>query len=326
MRLCGAAFRPLGIEGMLASSQAEKDLIEEYFLWQSPEASVSFLQKVYSETVVGHKHDVWDVHASDGRWWVITNPINLYSQTQFPNLDYAVSFHLGLCLRTVKTDEQRHSFDHITLFSALLNELQGLPDSLGQAKALPDYQGIGVRCRELLLSFIDAAQNVIKWPVDDPPQRANFRAWTDVIFDTLLGGATHQARRRLLKSQCNEAWTFSNWLTHAKSATWHDAEAAQAAVDHAIGFGVSLLLRTIRSVPEQCPGCGSPNLSPEDGWPEAAPDTTWERPVCTDCGWTGLPVRIDPSAPPRQLIIREGGENTGECIIPDVPLTKLKRP
>lgn len=311
---------------MLASSKAEKEFVEEYFRWQSPQATVSFLQKVYSETVVGHKHDAWDVHASDGRWWVITNPTNLYSQTQFPNLDYAVTFHLGLCVRMPRTDEETPSFSHVTAFSPLLNDLQALPDSLGQAKSLSDYQGIGVKCRELLLSFIDAAQDVIKWPVDDPPQRANFRAWTDIIFDTLLGGQTHQARRRLFKSLFNEAWTFSNWLTHAKSATWHDAEAAQATVDHAIGFGVSLLLRIIRSVPEQCPQCGSPHLSPEEGGTETAPETTWERPVCTGCGWTGLPVRTDPSSPPRQLIVREGGENTGECIVPDIPLTRLERP
>lgn len=311
---------------MLASSQAEKQTVEEYFLWQSPDATISFLQKVYSETVAGHKHDVWDVHASDGRWWVITSPTNLYSQTQFPNLDYAVTFHLGLCLRIPRTDERNRLDVHITPFSVLLNELHALPDALGQAKALSDYQGIGVKCRELLLSFIDAAQNAIKWPVEEPPQRANFRAWIDIIFDNVLGGPAHQARRRLFKYQFNEAWTFANWLTHAKSATWHDAEAAQTTVDHAIGFGVSLLLRAIRAVPEQCPKCGSPNLTPEDGWPEELPDTVWQRPVCEDCDWKGLPVLVDPTAPPTQLIVREGGENTGECIIPDVPLTRLTRP
>jgi hypothetical protein len=311
---------------MLASTQEERETVEEYFLWQSPKASISFLQKVYCETVAGHKHDVWDVHASDGRWWVITNPTNLYSQTQFPNLDYAVTFHLGLCVRIPRTDEQKETDAYFTPFSALLNELHNLPDSLGQAKSLSDYQGMGVKCRELLLSFVGAAQDAIKWPVEKPPQRANFRAWTDTIFDTVLGGQVQQERRRLFKSLFNEAWTFANWLTHTKSATWHDAEAAQTTVDHAIGFGVSLLLRVIRIVPEQCHKCGSPNLSPQEARPDEMPDTVWQRPACEDCDWTGLPVRVDPDAPQTELITRQGGENTGECIIPNVPLTRLTRP
>jgi hypothetical protein len=53
---------------------------------------------------MGHAHDVWDVHASDGRWWVITNPTNLYSQNQFPSMDLAVTFHMGLTLRIPRGD------------------------------------------------------------------------------------------------------------------------------------------------------------------------------------------------------------------------------
>jgi hypothetical protein len=33
----------------------------------------------------------------EGRWWVITNLTNLYSQTHFPSLDYTLSFHIELC-------------------------------------------------------------------------------------------------------------------------------------------------------------------------------------------------------------------------------------
>ncbi|UGV27002.1 hypothetical protein E0H22_15675 [Rhodopseudomonas boonkerdii] len=311
---------------MLTSTKEERRSVEEYFLWQSPEATISFLQKVYCETVAGHRHDVWDVHASDGRWWIITNPTNLYSQTQFPNMDYAVTFHLGLCLRIPRTDSENKADAFFTPFSAVLNELNVLPDALGQAKSLSDYQGIGVKCRELLLSFVGAAQDAINWSVEKPPQRANFRAWIDIIFDTVLGGQAQQERRRLFKSLFNEAWTFSNWLTHTKSATWHDAEAAQTTIDHAIGFGTSLLLRVIRLVPEECPKCGSPDIAPQESRPAERPNTVWQRPACRDCDWTGLPVRVDPKASSLPLIKREGREDTGECIVPNVPLTKLAHP
>src|SRR4051812_5257174 len=94
---------------MLPASDEERAYIRDYYLSQSPKAEARFLQKVYSEAIMGHVHDVWDVHASDGRWWVITNPTNLYSQDQFPNMDYAVTFHVGLCLRVPRTERQMRS-------------------------------------------------------------------------------------------------------------------------------------------------------------------------------------------------------------------------
>ena len=312
---------------MLRATPEEREHVEGYFLSQSKDAEVTFLQKVHSESVAGHRHDVWDVHASDGRWWVITNPTNLYSQTQFPNMDYAVTFHLGLCIRIPRTDKQRETDIHVLPFAALLTGLQNLPEDVADADELADYQAIGVKSRELLLSFIGVAQDIIKWPVEKPPQRANFREWIDIIFNTLLGGKEHEARRRLLKSACNEAWTFCNWLTHTKSATWHDAEAAQGAVEQAIEPGVSLLLRTIRLVPEECPKCGSPHLAPEEGRSEEEPGKILQRPACGHCGWRGLPVRIDPGAPKVEIVTREESDaETGACIVPNVPLTKLARP
>jgi hypothetical protein len=92
---------------MLPATEEEKEYVTSYYLSQSPAgAKVLFLQKVYSETVINHRHDVWDVHTSDGRWWIITNPTNLYSQEQFPNMDLAVSLHMGICLRIPRSEKQ----------------------------------------------------------------------------------------------------------------------------------------------------------------------------------------------------------------------------
>ena len=68
-----------------------------------------------------------------------------------------------------------------------------------------------------------------------------------------------------------EAWTISNWLTHAKSSTWYDAEAATSTVEHALGLVTSLAVRRVREVPEACPSCGSNRLSPERGENTATP-------------------------------------------------------
>jgi hypothetical protein len=58
----------------------ERRQIEEYLRSQSgDDFEIEHVVKLTSEYVLGHQYDVWDAHTSDGRWWVITNPVNLYS-------------------------------------------------------------------------------------------------------------------------------------------------------------------------------------------------------------------------------------------------------
>jgi hypothetical protein len=314
---------------MLPATEKEKADVIRYYLSQSPGAEVSFLQKVYSEAIIGHRHDVWDVHASDVRWWVITNPTNLYSQAQFPNMDIAVTFHMGLCLRVPRTQQQRKSDRNIRPFGAIFTKLQEVSDALGQAQNAADYQAVGMRTREALLAFVGAAQDVAEWTTEAAPKRADFRAWSELICNAALAGPAQKERRHLFKSLLSDAWVFTNWLTHAQSATWHDAEAAQTTIEHVLGLATSLVLRHIRSVPEQCPDCGSPRLFPEEGRRDDLPEIAWERPVCENCGWTGKPVPVDESSTEPEgdeLFTRVGGGDDGEHIVPAVPLTKLSKP
>jgi hypothetical protein len=148
-----------------------------------------------------------------------------------------------------------------------------------------------------------------------------------LICSVALAGGSQKARRRLFRVLLEEAWVFTNWLTHAQTATWHDAEAAHAITEHALGLAMSLVVRHIRSVPEQCPECGSPHLYPQEGWRGDSPEIAWERPVCDDCGWKGMPVQVgERSADPDDLFTRLGGSDDDECVIPTVPLSKLSRP
>ncbi len=94
---------------MLPATQEEIDQVTSYFEWQARDLKVEFIQKVYTESILGHRHDVWDVHTDKDRWWVITNLSNLYSQEQFPNMDLAVTFHVGLCLRIPRSEKQKLS-------------------------------------------------------------------------------------------------------------------------------------------------------------------------------------------------------------------------
>lgn len=81
---------------MLKASEEEIGSIREHFEWQALDLEVTFRQKV------------WDIHTNKDRWWVIIGGTNLYSQQQFPNMDLALTFHIGLILRIQRTVEQRN--------------------------------------------------------------------------------------------------------------------------------------------------------------------------------------------------------------------------
>lgn len=142
----------------MESPEHERRAIVRYFELESgTEAKVEHAEKVASERIFDRRHDVWDVHASDGRWWVITEPTNLYAQDQFPGMDYALSFHLGVTTRVfarqarearVSTEEQRDRL------ATSWRRFEQAGEALDQADEAEEFQAVGMRCREALLSFV----------------------------------------------------------------------------------------------------------------------------------------------------------------------------
>jgi hypothetical protein len=82
----------------IRASTREKDAIRAYVEDQAHE-EVIHLEKAASELVGPVRHDIWEVHCPESRWWVLTNPTNLYSQQDFKSRDVVLTFHLGLALR-----------------------------------------------------------------------------------------------------------------------------------------------------------------------------------------------------------------------------------
>jgi hypothetical protein len=200
-------------------------------------------------------------------------------------------------------------------------------DALSGAQEVSDFQAVGVRCREALLAFTGAAQIVMPWlgNAAEKPKQADFKAWVEHVCSVSLVGQTHEQRRHLFKTLLDEAWRFSNWLTHAKASNWYDAEAAATTVEHALGLAASLVIRHVRAVPEACPACGSNRLSPRRGVHSSVPCVEWERPTCEKCGWVGEPVPIlgEPGA---YVAEKDRPPPEGECIIPAAPLRELLKP
>ena len=312
---------------MLPATPEETQAVIDYMNSQTPDLKVEFLQKVYTENVLSHQHQVWDVHTNVDRWWVITNPTNLYAQEQFPNMDLAVTFHVGLCLRIPRSHKQKLSDLPIEPFAECYRYMAEASDALDHAQEVADYQAIGVRCREALLAFSSAAQIALPWISSEPkPKRADFKAWVDHICVVCMAGQTHEHRRQLFKSLLDNSWKFANWLTHTKTSRWYDAEAATSTVEHAISLGTSAVIRHMRGVPETCPACGSHRLSPERGVNPELSDIEWERPTCKKCGWTGKPVPIFEAVEDYGQEEDKAPIVDGDHMIPTVPLRKLLKP
>lgn len=308
---------------MLTATQDEIDKIKAYVESHDLKLKVTFAQKMHVENILGHLHEVWDIHCKRKRFWLITNPTFIYDQTMFPNMDLMVTFHVGLCLRMPRSERQPLSDLPVEPFAECVRLAREANDALRQAQEVSDYQTIGVRCREVLLALVAAAQVVMPWTgPGEAPQKANLKEWADHMCTVGLPGMAHKDRRKLLKQLLVSAWDFDCWLAHTKSSNWYDAETATTTTDHVVEAWISVLIRHVRKVPESCPACGSSRLFPQRAHDPEEPEAEYERAVCDKCGWIGEATRITevPMAPARPSAPPEG-----ECSISTVPLTRAGR-
>jgi hypothetical protein len=310
---------------MLNATDDDRQAIVDYLASQAHDENVSFLQKVYSERLHGTTHDIWDVHTDKDRWWVITNPTNLYLQSQFPNMDLALTFHVGLSVRIPRSERTDIRDLNAEPLLAAWRALEQAREAILTAQEIEDYQAVGVRCRECLLRIIHAMQHLVVAPDGSDLKASDFIGWSEVVADVSLAGGSQKARRRLLKSSARECWEFVNWLTHATDSHYNDVEAALEATDQALGLFTTACIRYVRAVPDSCPSCGSQRLAPERGSRSTEPDRIYERPVCGACGWRGKPLEIAAEPAARARKPRRKPPD-GECSIMSVPLQGVQPP
>jgi hypothetical protein len=268
------------------SPERERRHIVDYFVGQSPEGTaVSHAEKVTVERVYGIRHDVWDVHSSDGRWWVITNPTNLYSQERFPSMDEAFAVHIGVVGRMLARQsisapvggEERARLEQSW------RRFEQAGEALNNADEAEDFQAVGMRCRETLVTFIgEVADDRMVPDGQEVPKRAQFVSWAELIAGATAHGSRAKELRGYLKAIAGLTWSLVNWLTHAKNATRQDGVAAVDATGHLLAMFTTSLLRFERGETDRCPECGSYQLSKDyDDADEV------EFPYCKTCGWEG---------------------------------------
>jgi ribosomal protein L37E len=264
------------------ASQREKATIRAYVEDQAHE-EVVHLELAASELVGPVRHEIWDVHCPESRWWVVTNPTNLYSQQDFKSRDVALTFHLGLALRLEYAQERRVpvAAESADLLPGSWRRWQQAFDAYDSDDEAETFQAVGMRLRECLVSFLGETTSDELVPADaQRPKDADFRAWTELLANTLAAGASAAKLRSYLKKAAVETWEYVNWLTHAKNAVRMDAAIGLKAVEHMLGTFTAARLRMGRTS-QRCQRCGSYELVAgrcrHCGWADASYEPTEVR-------------------------------------------------
>lgn len=262
----------------------EAEDIRRYVEIEAHDETVAHLEKVKSEVIQGKRMDVWDVHTDKGRWWVLTNLTNLYSQDHFPSLDYTLTFHVGLMARLAERNDAQLDPEKERI-AAAWRRLDQAEQALELADEAEEFQAVGMRCREALLAFVSAVRDrSIVEPGLEAPKANDFVRWSEIVADTIAGGASASAIRSFLKSTAKSTWQLVSWLTHAQNAVRHDAELATGATSTVLGAFTGALMRHESKEPDRCPRCGSYRLR---SWykPELGIDPPYVT-VCGNCEWS----------------------------------------
>jgi predicted RNA-binding Zn-ribbon protein involved in translation (DUF1610 family) len=312
--------RPLRFPSM-ESPEHERDAIEGYMAWQAPDEKMVHLEKVTSERVMGRDRDVWDVHTDKERWWVITEPTNLYSQAQFPSMDVALSFHIGVTLRVEERDRRyAPADDHIALFAEAWRKLEQAGEALNTADEAEEFQSVGMHCRESMIAFMRAASEAVPLPPGvEAPKGADVKGWAEVLGDVVTPGGSNKEHRSYLKMLAGKTWELVNWLTHYAGATGYHAGISHRATEHALLNWSFAIMVHGKGGPPRCPVCGSYRLRRDF---ESEGLSAIEVTMCGKCGWEGdgVPVEEEAEPPPHD-------PPEGECTFVDVPLRPpFKRP
>lgn len=284
------------IPGKISDSALEKAVLEQpehnkrdirrYVELEAKDEKVTHLEKIHTESILGKKHIVWDVRTNKSRYWVITNPTNLYDQTLFPSMDYTLSFHIGVTLRISAKQANKKPEQTIKMFGVPWRIWEKAAQNLDEAEEIEEFQAVGMTCRECLVALSKslASSGLIKPSSVTPPKAGDFIQWVGLFADTITLGHSSKETRSYLKSLADSTWKLVNWMTHSKTITWFDGIMAVDAVSFLLNDFEWAFLRFKRGMPKQCPECSSLRVV-ADFRPDLGIDPPYVS-LCESCGWT----------------------------------------
>ena len=293
----------------METPEHERRAIEEYLRSHGDSGfQIEHVEKLTSEYVLGGQYDVWDAHTNQGRWWVITNPTNLYSQQHIKSMDVALSFHIGLMMRVRALHNTSSAQNRHRWVPDILRRLDLAASELERAVEVDDYQAIGMRLREALLSLASALSELdgLHSPTDDLPKAGDFKAWAHLAAGNLGAGSESEHLRTYLRTTSEKTWGHVNWLTHARHASEVDARFALSATSQIIEAFILGVERWRLGRPRRCSVCGSYRLRIDFD------NGQWNT-ACSVCGDTML-TEPPPSADVATDEMLRPAQPEGDCI------------
>jgi hypothetical protein len=246
---------------------------------------VVHLEKLRTETVFGTEYVVWDVHTDEpGRWWVITEPTNLYSQEEFPSLDYTLSFHIGVTARVAARDAKAAPDTRKDRLRSTWRRWENAAEAIDTARESEDFQAIGMMCREVLVELAKVLQADVEVPEgQERPKASDFVGWFALIVSRYARGRRSEHIRSYLKANSKETWQLVNWLTHTSKASLYEAHLALDATSSLLAAMSLVVMQGEASPPTACPRCKSYRVVAvyEPGLEVDPPYVS----LCEACGW-----------------------------------------
>lgn len=255
----------------MKASGLEREQLLEYFAAQMADDPVVHLEKVAVERVGSVLHDIWDVHCKGSRWWAISNSLNYYSQEDFKSRDVALTFHVGLMVRIASREEVPITEEAAGLLPRAWRLWEQAVDSLDGGREAEDFQAVGVRLREAMVTYAgEVADDALVPEGAVGPKAADVVGWTNLLITHLAEGPSSKQLRSYATKMTRETWDYVNWLTHAKNAIAYDAHIGIAAVSHFLSVVTAVGLRAASGARSRCEGCGSYRMASGS---------------CMRCGW-----------------------------------------
>ena len=267
---------------MAELAEHEERAIRDYVNSQSPaDDQAGLVQRVGSHRILGHVHDLFDVHCEKTRWWVITQPTNLYLQTDFPKAEQALIFHIGLGAFLAERSRAEIAEDHEEYVSGAWRRFRDALETMDEASESEDFQSVGIKCRDALIALGKSHRDA-PWvgAVADPPKAADFKGWGNIFAESL----SDSRLRSYLKALVDRTWDLTVWLQHYANATPIDADIVLEATSHLIATFGKLIHRREVGDPARCPRCDSYRLD-EDIQHNEEGQGFFESTVCAACGW-----------------------------------------
>ncbi|WP_420114868.1 hypothetical protein [Pseudactinotalea sp.] len=261
-------------------AEHEERAVRDYVNSQSPEDDqAGLVQHVHSRRVLGRTHSVFDVHCDKTRWWVITEPTNLYLQTDFPQADQALIFHVGLGAVLAERSRGEHDGDEPT--SPPWRRFRDALKAMDEAAESEDFQAVGIKCRDTLIALGRQFQDA-EWlgEVAERPTGADFKGWAQLYAERLSEGR----QRSYVKMLVEKTWDLTVWLQHNANATPAAADFVLDATGHLLAVISRLAMHHDHGEPARCPQCESyrvDDVTEED----QAGTGFYESVACAACGW-----------------------------------------